>query len=761
VKASVAITSCATLLVGVVWLLARPSPALGASESAAVPETGPTWAFSKPIMREPPTVREQAWVRNPIDAFVLNRLEQSRIAPAPEAPKQALLRRAYLDLIGLPPTPEEVDAFTADTSSNAFEKVVDHLLASPQYGQRWARHWLDLARYADSEGFKADETRPNAWRYRDYVIDSLNQDKPYDRFIREQIAGDELWPDDPAAHVATYFLRSYPDESNARDLLQRRQQILNDDTDTVGSVFLGLTVGCARCHDHKFDRISQRDYYRLQAFFAGLRADDDIPIASPDEIREHDAKLAAWEEKTESIRQEMARIEEPKRKAILKDYFDKYPTEIQASLLKLAADRTPLDWVFHYKAAQYLEPDSYQYLAPDSAVVGGLKPDAKARLKELKQKLDAYASLKPTDFQLGTGVRDAVTEAPPTYILRRGVYDAPEKEVKPGFPTALDSSEPKIVPLSKIASSGRRSALADWLASPQNSLTARVIVNRIWNYHFGRGIVGTPGDFGKQGDRPSHPELLDWLAIHFVHDGWSLKKLHRLIMTSSTYRQSTAPAALAMKADPDDLLLWRFPRKRLEAEVIRDSALSVAGLLNPKMGGPGIFPEIPPGMQVRGGWPVTKDQAERNRRSVYIFVRRNTRYPLLEAFDMPEAQETCSRRFVTTTPSQALMLLNDKLALQWAGHFAGRVARDAGPDRRAMIDAACRLAFCRPASPEEMHLMNQFLDRQQSIIADRVGNGEKLAMPDPPAINLAPADAAALVDLCHVLLNSNEFVYSD
>jgi len=720
-----------------------------------------TWAVGKPLWHAPPAVRDSTWARNPVDNFVLARLEHQGLRPSAEASNEALVRRAYLDLIGLPPTPREVDEFVDDSSADAFEKIVDRLLASPQYGERWARHWLDLARFAESEGFKSDETRPYAWRYRDYVIQSLNEDKPYDRFVREQIAGDELWPEDPAAKIATGFLRHYPDESNARNLYQRRQEILNDDTDTAGAVFLGLTFGCARCHDHKYDPISQADYYRLQAFFAGLRADDAIPVATPQQIREHEEKLAVWEQQTKSIRQEMAQIEGHKREAILKDYFDKYPPEIQESLLKTPEKRSPMDWVLHFKAAQYLEPQSYQYLAPAPACVAGLKPAQKERYNELKKELEKYDDLKPPDLPLATGIADASRDAPKTYVLRKGVYDAFKEEVQPGFPSAIDSAEPTIAPPAGLNSSGRRTALANWLTSPDNPLVARVIVNRVWQYHFGRGIVGTPSDFGAQGERPSHPELLDWLAIQFVRDGWSLKKLHRLIMTSATYHQSTAPDALAAKTDPEDRLLWRFPRKRLEAEVIRDSALSVAGLLNPKMGGPGIFPEIPPSLEVRGGWPVTQDRKERNRRSIYIFVRRNVRYPMLEAFDMPDPYETCPRRYMTTTPSQALMLMNNKLTLGWAQHLAGRMLSEAGDDRRATVDAACRLAYGRHASPDELKTVADFLDRQTEIISQRLARGEKLALPDPVSDKQSPAQAAAVVDFCHVLMNSNEFVYSD
>src|SRR5439155_21851480 len=437
-------------------------------------------------------------------------------------------------------------------------------LASPRYGERWARHWLDLARYAESEGFKADEIRPNAWRYRDYVIKSFNDDKPYDRFIKEQIAGDELWPSDPDARVATAFNRHYPDESNARNLMQRRQEILNDITDTTAAVFMGLTVACARCHDHKYDPIRQSDYYRLQAFFANSGAADDIPLLPEKGLKRYREQLARWEEKTRAIRDEMRAIAEPHRRAIIKDYVDKYPEEIQEALNRTPEERTPIQWQMVHKANQYLEPGSYQYIAADSAVEGRLKGDQKQRWQALKDELKKYASLKPAELPIGTGITDVAPAPPETHVLRRGVFDVPKEEVQPGYLQLLDPQPARIVPPQGVRTSGRRIALANNLADPNNPFTTRVMVNRLWQYHFGRGIVGTPSDFGTKGDRPTHPALLDWLATEFVRNGWSIKKMHRLILTSNTYRQSSRYDEFAAKADPEDKLLWRFPRQRLE-----------------------------------------------------------------------------------------------------------------------------------------------------------------------------------------------------
>ena len=716
------------------------------------------WAFQKVVRPALPKVQHPNWVRNPIDSFILAELETKKIEPASRANKETLIRRAYLDLIGIPPSPREVDAFVADQSPGAFARIVDKRLDSPQYGERWARHWLDLARYAESEGFKADETRPNAWRYRDYVIRSFNDDKPYNSFIREQIAGDELWPDDPDALIATAFNRHYPDESNARDLRQRRQEILNDITDTVGAVFTGLTYGCARCHDHKYDPILQEDYYRLQAFFANTAARDDIVLVSKAEIQRYRERKALWEEKTREIRHQIDEIEAPKRRAVEKDYFDKYPAEIQAILKKPEAERNPFERQMAWKAHQYLDPTSREYIGDEMAIAGKIKGEEKKRLLELKEQLAKFSDLDPGKLPLATGMSDLGVESPAIFVLSRGSYEKPKEEVQPGFLTLLDPNPAKVTPTADKRSSGRRTALANILTDPGNPLTARVMVNRVWQYHFGRGIVATPSDFGLKGERPTHPGLLDWLASEFVKEGWSLKKLHRLIMLSSTYQQSSAHQAQAAKADPDNKLLWRFPLHRLEGEVIRDSALSVAGLLNPKMGGPSIFPELPTGMPTpRGGWKVNAEAAERNRRSVYVFVRRNTRYPLFESLDMPDPHESCARRNVTTSPIQALHLFNSKMTLEWAQYFAGRVLQTAGADPNRQIETAYRLAFGRRPDPQERETSSTFLKQQRALIADRSPGDDEA--PAPLGLSTDNPDAAALVDFCHTLINANEFVY--
>jgi Protein of unknown function (DUF1553)/Protein of unknown function (DUF1549) len=705
------------------------------------------WSFQKVKEPAPPAVQNRAWVRTPIDQFVLAKLESKGIAPSPPADRITLLRRATFDLTGLPPTPEEIDAFVADQSPQAFEKVVDRLLASPRYGERWGRHWLDLARFAESEGFKSDEPRPNAWRYRDYVIQSFNADKPYDRFVQEQIAGDEMWPNDLQARVATAFNRHYPDESNARLLEQRRQEILDDITDTVGATFMGLTYGCARCHNHKFDPILHADYYRLQAFFANTAADDHIAMLSPDQLADYRRRKASWEEKTAPVREKITALLKPVKDSVSKEYFDKYPPEIQAMILKPQPQRSPFEQQMAWKARPYLE-------MTDEDAAKQLKGDKKKAYEELRSELAAFKDLDPGELPEGIGMKDLGSVAPSTHVLAVGVWERKLQEVQPGFLTLLDPEPAKVVPPADGQTTGRRTALAKWLTSPENPLTPRVMANRIWHYHFGKGIVGTPSDFGVMGERPSHPELLDWLSSEFVRSGWSMKHMHRLIMLSATYQQSSAERKDTAEADPSNRLLWAYPRHRLEAEAVRDSSLYVSGLLNLKEGGPSVYPELPNGMGgPRGGWKVSA-QEDRNRRSVYIFVKRNARYPMLEVMDMPDTHESCSRRSVTTTAPQALTMLNDKVILDWAESFAARALASKDP-----VDRAFRLAYSRPPDPWEKDTVATFLHKQSAVISARLAKGEKLALPPAMPDGADPAMAAAIVDFCHMLINSNEFVY--
>jgi hypothetical protein len=732
------------------------APAAESSEkSEFTPAQRQLWSFQKVVRPADPPVKAREWVRTPVDAFVLNKLEAKGLKPSKAADRVTLIRRASLDLLGLLPAPEEVQAFTSDRSPNAWEKLVDRLLASPHYGERWGRHWLDVARFAESQGFKADETRPDAWRYRDYVIQSFNNDKPYDRFIREQIAGDELWPDSAEAKIATAFNRHYPDEYNARNLMQRRQEILNEITNVVGSAFLGLTVECAQCHNHKFDPISHKDYYSLQAFFANTAPDDRITIASPREVQEHEQKLAVWEGKTREIREEISAILAPARKKIWDEFFDKYPPEVQEAITKPAGERTPYESQLYHQAKLYIEP------AKDD-VVRSLKGADKARYQALAKKLQEFASLYPDDLPRGAGMRDISAQAPVTYVLAGGTYLGRQEPVQPAFLSALSSESPKIQPSADGSTTGRRTALANWLASPENPLTARVMANRVWYYHFGQGLAPSPNDFGAMGGRPSHPELLDWLASEFVRNQWSVKKLHKLILMSNTYQQDSAYRDDAAKQDAKNRLMWRFPRNRLEAEAIRDSAIQVAGVLNTKIGGPSVFPILPENMLTpRGGWSKQPSTDENYRRSVYVFVRRNTPYPLLKALDFPDTNMSCGRRDRTITAPQALALLNDRATVDWAQNFAGRVIGKAGLDMKAQVETAYELAYSRKPDGWETDTVLTFLEKQAGLIRDRIAKGESIALPPNVPEKAEPARMAALVDFCHTILNSNEFVYQD
>ena len=708
------------------------------------------WAFqpvAEPDMPAPSTA-------HPIDAFVAARLRSEGIRPAARAGRTALIRRATFDLHGLPPTPAEVQAFVEDDSPDAFAKVVDRLLASPRYGERWARHWLDLARYAESEGFKSDETRPNAWRYRDYVIDSLNSDKPYDRFVQEQIAGDELWPNDPQARIATGFNRHYADESNAAILMQRRQEVLLDITDTVGSVFLGLTYSCAKCHDHKFDPILQSDYYRLQAFFTNVATDDEIHLLTERQRAERELAQAKWEEATREIRSQMDALLEAKRADAFETQVNRRSPETREAFRKNAGQRSMYERLLFQ---QHMWQMRYHN---DARLANSLPDEDKQRYRELEAALAEFDHLKPAPLPVGMGIRELGPEAPATHVLSFANYAAPLEEVEPGYLTLLAPGPAAYAPALDGRSSGRRTALAGWLTDADNPLTARVMANRLWHYHFGQGIVRTPSDFGLMGERPTHPELLDWLAVEFRRSGWSIKQMHRLIMNSQTYQQSSEFRQAASEEDPLNRLLWRFPPQRLEGEVIRDSMLAVAGRLNHQVGGPSVFPKLPMGAsQPRGGWDVPESQHAQDRRSVYVFVRRNSRYPMLESFDMPDTHESCARRSLTTTAPQALALLNSEHTLGWAQGLAGRILDAAGADRDRQIREGFRMAYSRQPDGWEKDTVLTFFETQREIIAERAAAGEPLLLPEVLPAGMSRQEAAAVVDFAHMLLNSNEFVF--
>ena len=725
------------------------------------------WSYQSVKAPAQPTVNNQNWVRTPIDAFVLATLEAKGLTPSPDVDRRAYIRRATLDAWGLIPTPEEVTNFVNDISTDAYEKLADRLLASPRYGERQARRWLDLARYSDSAGFTRDETRPSMWRYRDYVINSFNQDKPYSRFIEEQLAGDEIGPGDQNALVATGFLRGYPDDYPSRELLPRRYQTLTDMTDTVGEVFLGQTVGCARCHNHKYDKISQKDYFSLQSFFANVNPVDNIPAAKGPQELEYQQNFAKWEEATKEIRSKKKALIDTFREEALAYYHQRYTVDVQASLNKPKNELNGVDrWIHHRASTNTSDDDLTQWLRESlDKNAAGYKEGNVEKYKQyeaFQKGLKKFDNLKPAK---GSATITAITElgypdAPPTHVLFGGILDRPLEEVQPAFPEALTSEKPIIVPTA--ISSGRRTALANWIASEKNPLTARVFVNRVWEQYFGHGIVATVNDFGKAGAKPSNPELLDYLADNFVKNGWSVKRLHRQILLSSVYRQSSAQREDVLKADPENKLLAIFPRKRMEAEEIRDSLLVASGKLEEKVGGPSVFPPVPANLGAGDQWEVSTDTHDHNRRSLYVFTRRNVPYPLLEAFDMASAQQVHHKRDVTTTPLQALTLINSDVVLGWSQALAGRVIREAGNNELDQLDRLYQLLFARSPDETEKAALQAFLGSQEKIIMEKALTG-KFAISVPTGLTdtqaLNPVRAAAFVDLVHTVANSNNFVY--
>jgi hypothetical protein len=725
---------------------AEEAPAAAAASTFATPAaqaasaTAPAaraWAYTPVARPAVPAVRQKAWVRTPVDAFVLAKLEAKGLEPSPEADRATFIRRATLDAWGLIPTPEEVQAFVADKSPKAYEKLVDRLLASPHYGERQGRRWLDLARYADSDGYNADGTRPNLWRYRDYVIASFNQDKPFDRFVKEQIAGDELWPTDNEALVATGFLRSFPDEINARDLNLKKQEVANDLTDTVGSVFLGTTFNCAQCHDHKFDKLSQKEYYQFQAFFVNASWNDDVKAASGVALAEYQVKLAKWEEATKDIRARQDAILRPIIDKLESDRLSGFVPDTRASISKPESERNAYDrWIYHRNL--------WTLSGRTRNAVNDLKKkdkDGYAKYQALAEQLKQFDAIKPKDpGNISTMSELGHADAPPTYVLFKGIYDRRLEEVQPGFPALLTNAKPQIVPTA--TSSGRRTAVATWLTAPDNPLTARVFVNRQWAQVFGTGIVESVSDFGKMGTKPTNPELLDFLAADFVANGWSVKKLQREILLSATYRQSSAPRADVDKLDPGNKLLAVFPRQRLEAEEVRDSLLAAAGLLEDKVGGPAVFPPIPVNMDNRNAWVTSDNPHDHNRRSVYVFVRRNTPYPLLETFDWANPQLVHNKREVTTTAPQALALVNSDLVFSWSKALAARVIKEGGATDAARIDRVFEILYARKPDAFERGKLLAFLDSQQAVAQKQLAAGK--AVNTPEGFGVDPAVSAQI-----------------
>lgn len=688
------------------------------------------WAFRPVVRHEPPPVKNPNWVQTPIDAFVLSKLEANGAVPAPVASKETLLRRLTYTLTGLPPSPKEVSEFVSDQSPDAYEKVVDRLLDSKRYGEHWGRHWLDLVRYAESNSFERDNPKPFVWRYRDYVIRALNNDKPYDQFIREQLAGDELDEVTADSIIATgyYRLGLWDDEPADRPLAF--YDGLDDLVATTSQTILGLTANCARCHDHKIDPFTQRDYYSLLAFFHGVKpygGDNEILrfIGDDAERKRQAAATADWEARLANARKQIAAAEEAIKDKLPGGEIDDF---------KFDGKRREILRKQRGKLISAEDHDKYEALHRERERIERERP------KSLEQALAVKEEGRPRE----------------TFVLLRGNPQAQGDRVEPAFPSVLlasNSKPPEFPPRRDGSESlGRRRVLADWIASPSNPLTARVMVNRVWQFHFGRGLVRSSSNFGYAGSPPTHPELLDWLASEFVKSGWKLKSLHRLIVTSNAFRMSSvlsndqAVVAKAQSSDPENDWLSHFDLRRLSAEEVRDSILAACGNLNlNKTEGPSIYPVIPrevlAGQSVPGrGWEKSSPE-EAASRSVYIHIKRSLSVPLLAAFDAADPDSPCPVRFTTTQPSQALALINSTFANEQAAIFAQSLRREFGTEAAACVRACLTRILQRQPTDQEVARGVKFIDdniQQEKVSADE-----------------------ALRRFCLLAINLNEFVYLD
>ncbi len=734
------------------------------------------WAFQTPQRPKLPTVASESLVQNPIDAFVLHKLEDRGLSLNPPADKLALIRRASFDLLGLPPAQDEVERFLADESPDAYARLIDRLLQSPHYGERWARHWLDLAGYADSEGKRsADPLRPYAYKYRDYVIRSLNADKPYDRFLTEQIAGDEL--EDLAGKqqltqaqldnlIATGFLRMAPDGtgSDPVNFVEERIEVISDEIDVFSSGVLGLTMKCARCHTHKYDPLPQRDYYRLTAVFRGAFDEHDwlkpnitrgqsqdkgpgrfLYMGSADEFAEVAEEVAKLKDQRKEIQQQLKAIEAEVRQQYTEKQLaalsDEVREDVKQMLSTPAADRD--------EAQQELAKKFEKKLRPSTKELANL-PDYKKQADPLNKRLTALDKTPVPDVRI-RALWDR-GDPSPAYMYRRGDPLQPARLVGPGVPSVLtDGKTPFDVqpPWPGAKKSGRRLALAKWLTQPDNPLTARVMINRVWYHHFGRGIVDSLTNFGKLAATPTHPELLDYLATEFVGEqDWSLKQLHRMIMTSATYQQSSLADEDRLALDPDGSLLSRMPLRRLSAEELRDSMLAVSGTLNTRQ-----FGEPDP-VTVRKDGLVTVKPADGGgyRRSIYVLQRRTTVPTVLETFDLPQMNPNCAERTSSTVAQQALYMLNNGRVLELSEALAARIAQAAGTDHARQIDQLFRTAISRPPTDAERELLLEQYAALIAVWSEQAGADEAIKK---------PAEALALESLCHTVLNSAAFLYVD
>jgi len=661
------------------------------------------WSFQEIKKPRPPRVRGKH--RHPIDRFVAATLHDQGLSMAPPAQSNQLIRRLYLDLTGLIPPPEVVEEFNADPSDEHYRQIVEQLLNDEQHGVRWAKFWLDLVRYADSDGYSADYYRNEAWRYRDYVIDSFNQNRPYDQFIRQQLAGDELEPENQQAQIATGFLRHWIYEYNQRDARSQWDIILNDITDVTGDAFLGLGISCARCHDHKFDPILQDDYYRLRAFFAPLLPLDEQLAGTPTERAVYQAALDKWHHATINVRQQIDSLQAQHIEKITTAQIEMFPLDVRPLLYKKGSERTPYE-----KQIAYLAFRQVQKKINDVDWFKHFKETDLDDWKRLSVKLKSFDNLKPAPLGVIASVTDVDTTAPLT------LNPNTSNPQQPGGLSLLDPTITVVSPLNH-ATTGRRTALANWLTDPQHPLTSRVMVNRIWQYHFGHGIVDTPSDFGTLGTRPTHPELLDFLAASFIESNWDIKELHRFIVTSQTYRQSAIhPQAIAMRQfDADNQFLWRANIRRLDAEQIRDNILNVSGELDMQLGGEG-------------------QDVESTRRSAYLKMMRNHPHSFLLAFDGTDGILSSPERNTTTTPTQTLLIMNNDWVLARATALSKLTLPPDMKNCEKNIDLIHWKLYSRCATDTEKQFARDFFSNAKS-----------------------PEEA--WTDYCHVLLAANEFLY--
>ena len=682
------------------------------------------WAFQRPVREVVPGLKDP-WVRTPIDAFLLSTMKAKGLGPSAPLDRERLFRRLSLDLTGLTPTPGELDLFLADKSANAYEKAVERLLASPHYGERWALRWLDVVRYADTNGYELDAERPHAWRYRDYVVRSFQQDKPYDRFIKEQIAGDEIYPGNNEALVATGFHRAGPIHivGGNQDMEANRQEVLVEMTAGVSAAFMGLTVGCARCHNHKFDPILQADYYRLQALLAATDYKD-LEIASAGEKSAYEAAKKLYEAKLEPLKKAIAAIEKPYREKLTAGKKAKLEPALLKALEIPKAKRT--------KEEQELAKNAESQTSPSwDEVVAALPHADKETRAGFRRQMHQLEWSKPEPPASAYAVAN-MEKAPPSHILKVGDTKFKMGEVQPGFLTVIGGAQAPTTP------QGRRAALANWLASPDHPLTARVMVNRIWQFRMGTGLVGTPNDFGALGARPTNQKLLDWLATEFMANNWSVKTIDRMIVLSIAYRQSAFVDPAKTKLDPDNKYYSRMNRRRLEGELIRDNILVASGTLNARIGGAPVKTPIEPEIydliftegEPDNLWPVAADPKEYSRRSLYLLNKRTVRLPILANFDQPDEMSSCATRPTSTHALQALTLMNSSFMETQSQAFAARLERECGADTDCRLRRAYKVTLARMPKPSETAMAKQFL-----------------------------AKGGELKDFCLALLNRNEFVY--